>query len=120
MTEDKNLLIAYLLAPVRITQKVKALSSKSDAKDTAYGNIGAINNINIVEPLPVKAWLSRLKTSDVLLMYPEQLMNITNIVNTIEITKLSDNKALYRSVFNKAISVFIVTTLTDIIYLLRH
>ncbi|ODM27770.1 hypothetical protein A7W90_16960 [Clostridium sp. Bc-iso-3] len=119
-TEDENLLIAYFLVPVRIIQNGRALSSRSDAKDMAYGNIGAIHNINKVDPLPVKALPSNSKTLDVLLMYPEQLINIANIVNIIDITKLSDNKALYRSIFNKAINVFIVTTLIDIIYLLRH
>lgn len=79
----KSLHVAQVFVPVRIIQNGEVLSSKSKAKDIPYGNIGAIHNMNKVEPLLEKEWTNNATTSTLSVMYPEILMNMTiNIVKT--------------------------------------
>src|SRR5699024_11813446 len=77
-----NLLMAYFLGPVRIIQNGGTFSTRSEAKDIPYGNIGAIHRINKVDPLPLRACPSIYITSAVSDMNPELLIIITNKIHT--------------------------------------
>src|SRR5690625_1374313 len=105
-----NLLMAYFLGPVRIIQNGGTFSSRSEAKDIPYGNIGAIHRINKVDPLPLRACPSIYITSAVSDMNPELLIIITNKINTMDIRNASDNKALYKSAISREMNTFISST----------